>query len=152
VQVARKVYEADGIRGFYRGLSASYYGIAETVIHFVIYEILRAKLVEHRAQRQMAGEQPNKLYDFLEYMGAGALAKAIATCVGYPHEVARTRMREEGNTYQRFWQTLGLVVKEEGVRGVYRGLTTQLIKHIPNMGIMMSTYEAVVHFCHAYGS
>lgn len=60
-------------------------------------------------------------------------------------------MREEGNTYQRFWQTLGLVVREEGVRGVYRGLTTQLIKHIPNMGIMMSTYEAVVLLCRTYG-
>ena len=68
-------------------------------------------------------------------------------------EVARTRMREEGNSqrYRRFWQTLSLVAREEGVRGVYGGLSTQLIKHIPNMAIMMSTYEAVVYICRRQG-
>ena len=66
-------------------------------------------------------------------------------------EVARTRMREEGSRYQRFWQTLVKVAREEGVRGVYRGLTTQLIKHIPNTAIMMSTYEAVIYLSRRHG-
>ena len=66
-------------------------------------------------------------------------------------EVARTRMREEGNRYRTFWQTLLKVARDEGVRGVYRGLTTQLIKHIPNTAIMMTTYEAVVYLCHLRG-
>lgn len=65
-------------------------------------------------------------------------------------EVARTRLREEGNKYQRFWQTLGLVYKEEGTQGVYRGLTTQLVRQIPNTAIMMSTYEAVVYILTTY--
>ena len=66
-------------------------------------------------------------------------------------EVARTRMREEGNRYRTFWQTLLKVAQDEGVRGVYRGLTTQLIKHIPNTAIIMSTYEAVVYLCNLRG-
>jgi len=37
------------------------------------------------------------------------------------------------------------------VRGVYRGLTTQLIKHIPNTAIMMSTYEAVIYLSRRHG-
>lgn len=60
-------------------------------------------------------------------------------------EVARTRLREEGNKYNAFWQTLGLVWREEGLRGVYRGLSTQLVRQIPNTAIMMATYEAVVY-------
>ena len=77
---------------------------------------------------------------------------AVSVCLMLT-EVARTRMREEGNhhRYRRFWQTLSLVAQEEGVRGIYRGLTTQLIKHIPNMAIMMSTYEAVVYICRVRG-
>jgi len=66
-------------------------------------------------------------------------------------EVARTRMREEGSRYRRFWQTLMTVARDEGVRGIYRGLTTQLIKHIPNTAIMMSTYEAVIYLCRRQG-
>ncbi len=41
-------------------------------------------------------------------------------------EVARTRLREEGSKYRKFWQTLSLVAQEEGYRGLYRGLGTQV--------------------------
>uniref|UniRef100_A0A8C6BX19 Solute carrier family 25 member 36 n=1 Tax=Monodon monoceros TaxID=40151 RepID=A0A8C6BX19_MONMO len=40
-ECVRKVYQTDGLRGFYRGMSASYAGISETVIHFVIYESIK---------------------------------------------------------------------------------------------------------------
>lgn len=53
-------------------------------------------------------------------MGAAAVSKTIASCVAYPHEVARTRLREEGNKYRSFWQTLFLVWREEGKAGLYR--------------------------------
>lgn len=56
-------------------------------------------------------------------MGAGAVSKTIASCVAYPHEVARTRLREEGNKYRSFWQTLFLVWREEGKAGLYRYVT-----------------------------
>ena len=54
-------------------------------------------------------------------------------------------MREEGSRYNSFFQTLMLVLKEEGRAGVYRGLGTQLIRQSPNTAIVMATYEFVVH-------
>lgn len=60
-------------------------------------------------------------------------------------EVVRTRLREEGSKYKTFLQTLATVAKEEGFRGLYRGLVTQLIRQIPNTALMMSTYELVVY-------
>lgn len=65
-------------------------------------------------------------------------------------EVARTRLREEGTKYRSFFQTLATVYHEEGHRGLYRGLSTQLIRQIPNTAIMMATYEAVVYFLTSY--
>jgi solute carrier family 25 protein 33/36 len=59
--------------------------------------------------------------------------------------VVRTRLREEGTKYHGFWQTSSTILAEEGTRGLYRGLTTQLIRQIPNTAIMMATYEAVVY-------
>lgn len=58
--------------------------------------------------------------DFIEFMLAGATSKTIASVIAYPHEVARTRLREEGNKYNRFWQTLFTVWREEGKGGLYR--------------------------------
>lgn len=67
-------------------------------------------------------------------------------------EVARTRLREEGTKYRSFFQTLFTVYHEEGPRGLYRGLTTQLIRQIPNTAIMMATYEAAVYLMTTYYS
>ena len=56
-------------------------------------------------------------------------------------------MRQEGNKYNGFFQTLGTVIKEEGARGLYKGMATHLIRQIPNTAIVMTTYELVVnHF------
>lgn len=75
----------------------------------------------------------------------------LTICLVFPStEVARTRLREEGSKYRHFWQTLQLVCKEEGWRGLYRGLGTQLIRQIPNTAIMMSTYEATVYLLNKY--
>ena len=78
----RQVYRKHGFSGFYKGITASYYGISETVIHFVIYEGIKAKL------REMKGrgiDAERGMMDFVEFMAAGATSKTIATCVAYPH-------------------------------------------------------------------
>ena len=60
-------------------------------------------------------------------------------------EVARTRLREGNPRYSKFWQTIFPVYREEGRRGLYRGMVTQLCRQIPNTAIMMVTYEFVVY-------
>lgn len=147
----RRIYSQDGLRGFYKGLTASYFGITETVIHFVIYEAIKSKLTEIRVKHDVDRDKNRRVMDFVGFMAAAATSKTIATCIAYPHEVARTRMREEGTRYTKFWETLKIVAREEGARGLYRGLTTQLIKHIPNTAIVMSTYEAVIYLSYKYG-
>ncbi|KAF2352533.1 Mitochondrial substrate/solute carrier [Trinorchestia longiramus] len=142
----KNVYRSKGILGFYKGMTASYYGISETVIHFVIYEFVKAKLQE----RRQSNPDVRSTRDFIEFMGAGAMSKTIASSLCYPHEVARTRLRECSVKYRGFWQTLGLVLREEGYHGLYRGLSTQLIRQIPNTAIMMATYEAVVYVLTRY--
>ncbi|KAK7870526.1 hypothetical protein R5R35_002926 [Gryllus longicercus] len=154
-QCVRRIYRQKGLVGFYKGITASYFGISETVVHFVIYEAIKARLAARRAQAAAAAGGDGKPLDktsrdFVEFMLAGAVSKTVASCIAYPHEVARTRLREEGNKYRSFWQTLFTVFQEEGHRGLYRGLATQLVRQIPNTAIMMSTYEAVVYVLTKY--
>ncbi|TRY95503.1 hypothetical protein DNTS_026160 [Danionella cerebrum] len=146
-ECVRRVYQSDGLRGFYRGMSASYAGISETVIHFVIYENIKRRLVEYKASANMDEEDESvkDASDFVGMMLAAATSKTCATSIAYPHEVIRTRLREEGSKYRSFFQTLSMVVREEGYRALYRGLTTHLVRQIPNTAIMMCTYELVVY-------
>uniref|UniRef100_A0AAX7TZ24 Solute carrier family 25 member 33 n=1 Tax=Astatotilapia calliptera TaxID=8154 RepID=A0AAX7TZ24_ASTCA len=144
LQCARYVYKTEGVRGFYRGLTASYAGISETMICFLIYETLKKQL----AKRQFSspnGEKEKGASDFLSLMMAAAFSKGCASCIAYPHEVIRTRLREEGSKYKYFFQTGRLIAVEEGYAAFYRGLVPQLIRQIPNTAIVLSTYELIVH-------
>eukprot|EP00297_Palpitomonas_bilix_P007359 CAMPEP_0113888746 /NCGR_PEP_ID=MMETSP0780_2-20120614/13056_1 /TAXON_ID=652834 /ORGANISM="Palpitomonas bilix" /LENGTH=414 /DNA_ID=CAMNT_0000877655 /DNA_START=213 /DNA_END=1457 /DNA_ORIENTATION=- /assembly_acc=CAM_ASM_000599 len=46
--VIKTVYKEEGIRGFYKGLAASYLGIIENVIQFTLYEFFKKGLAERK--------------------------------------------------------------------------------------------------------
>lgn len=143
-QIVRDAYRTEGIRAFYRGLSASYVGISETVVHFTIYEKVKARLIklQHKTKED---------FNVFECMLAAGVSKSIAASLCYPHEVVRTRLRQQDSEflgkhkYRSFLQTLKTVLKEEGWRGLYGGLGTHLLRQVPNTAIMFFTYEGVVH-------
>ena len=84
LQVARYVYRTEGMRGFYRGLTASYAGISETMICFLIYETLKKRLAEGR-YNSPNGSSEKVASDFLGLMLAAAFSKGCASCIAYPH-------------------------------------------------------------------
>ena len=71
-----------GIRGFWKGVTASYWGISETVIHFVIYEYLKKQLAIAQNKRKT---DEKTILDFVGFMACGACSKTCATIVAYPH-------------------------------------------------------------------
>lgn len=144
----KKLYRLDGMKGFYRGLTASYAGTIETAIHFVIYEHLKKLILARRDSQQL---QP------LDCIVAAGLAKVTASTTCYPHEVVRTRLRQrvsrDQRKYHSFVQTLVTVWREEGLRrGLYGGMSAHLIRVVPNTAIVFLTYEAVVNFFNHYHS
>ncbi|XP_057313122.1 solute carrier family 25 member 36-like [Hydractinia symbiolongicarpus] len=144
VEVIKEVFQNEGIRGFYRGLSASYIGAAETMVYFVLYEKLKIFLTDVKVLDE-------KLTS-IDYITAAFLAKSIATVSVYPHEVARTRLRQESSKlggkkkYYGFFQTLAKVYKEEQMAGLYGGMGAHLMRQVPNTVIMFLTYETIVNF------
>jgi len=151
-QCFQNAYLAEGFRGFFRGLSASYFGVAETVIKFAVYEKLKKYLREHHDWFDHLPHDENEPNYTIDFATAGALSKIVATVTCYPHEVARTRLRQEEHggprKYRHFFQTLGVVYREEGLRvGLYGGLGTQLVRQVPNSAIMFMVYETIVNLC-----
>ena len=86
LQCARYVYQTEGVRGFYRGLTASYAGISETIICFAIYESLKKYLKEAPLASSTNGTEKNST-SFFGLMAAAAISKGCASCIAYPHGV-----------------------------------------------------------------
>ncbi|KAI5637565.1 mitochondrial carrier protein domain-containing protein [Phthorimaea operculella] len=84
IQCIKRIYSKSGIKGFYKGITASYMGISETVVHFVLYEGVKARLMAARSVDGVPSDHRSPR-DFLEFMGAGAFSKTVASCIAYPH-------------------------------------------------------------------
>lgn len=148
LRLIHNIWKTDGLKGFYRGLTATYVGVTETVIHFVIYEHIKAEVQRHHFK--VRGTHEKNIVDFLQFMMAAATSKCIASVTAYPHEVIRTRLRQQEldgkRRYHSFFQAFRKIFHEEGRVGLYGGLGTHLLRQVPNTAIMFLTYEAVVNF------
>ena len=75
----KKIMREEGIRGFYKGLSASYLGATEGTIQWVLYE--RLKKISTAVEGQSGVSQ------WLAMLGSAGSAKFVASMITYPHEV-----------------------------------------------------------------
>mmetsp|Transcript_57320 Transcript_57320/g.64021 ORF Transcript_57320/g.64021 Transcript_57320/m.64021 type:complete len:425 (+) Transcript_57320:78-1352(+) len=145
----KTIFKEEGIGGFYKGISASYWGCAEGAVQFIIYEQVKNRLITRQnKERAQQGLRPSQELSNVQYFLAAAASKAIAAVATYPHEVARTRMREQARAgvfkYQKgMWETLGVMASEEGFKSLYSGMGVHLLKVVPNSALMFLTYEVV---------
>ncbi len=153
-----RIFREEGIGGFFKGLTASYWGVTEGAIHFVVYERIKARMVAENRARIARGEYlkrpgppPNPEHlSSMQYISAAAVSKLIASVSTYPHEVVRLRMREQPQfvgalpKYRGMIQSLRLIAREEGRKGLYAGMGTHLARVVPNAALMFYTFEIVV--------
>lgn len=65
---------------------------------------------------------------------SGSLSGCLALTFVYPMDVIRRRM-QTGQAYKGAWDGLVAIARNEGmVRGLYRGLTLNYAKTVPNVG------------------
>ncbi|ODO02885.1 hypothetical protein I350_05726 [Cryptococcus amylolentus CBS 6273] len=135
------IIQKKGFRGLYKVLSASYLGVSESVVQWVLYE------VPSPTPPSPLESQP--LLSYIPHLvGASGGAKAVASLITYPHEAIRTRIRQPIPTgtapkYTGLLQTLKVVMREEGVRSLYGGLTAHMFRVVPHAACMFLIYELV---------
>jgi solute carrier family 25 protein 33/36 len=155
----RTIMKDEGIRGFYKGLSASYLGVTEGTIQWVLYERLK------RITANTEGK--GGVLEWAGMLGSAGTAKCVASLITYPHEVRykiiifsavqlklaqviRTRLRQPKVNgvmkYTGLWQTFRLVIAEEGARRLYGGLSAHLMRVVPNAAVMYSIYEGILRW------
>ncbi|KAI9595641.1 mitochondrial carrier domain-containing protein [Syncephalis fuscata] len=141
VQVVRN----EGIRGLYRGLSASYLGVTEGAIQWVLYERCKKFVRDRHARKAESMAATDNNEHWLEMLGAAAVAKLCAALSTYPHEVVRTRLREVSQRkYHGLASTFMTIWREEGFTALYGGLPAHLLRVVPNAAIMFLCYEAIL--------
>ncbi|KAK5691990.1 Pyrimidine nucleotide transporter, mitochondrial [Elasticomyces elasticus] len=149
----RQTVRQEGVRGLYRGLSASYLGVSESTLQWVLYEQAKSSLSRREKDLRLSGRKPtttDRVVQTLGHLTAAGGAKFIAALITYPHEVVRTRLRQapvdaSGNVkYRGLWSCFTTVFKEEGMGALYGGLVPHMLRVVPSAAIMFGVYEGVL--------
>ncbi|GAB5364260.1 hypothetical protein AAMO2058_000954600 [Amorphochlora amoebiformis] len=128
----------EGIPALYHGISATMIGVAPYAgIKFGSYELMK------KGMRDVLGVEEKDLPTVLR-VAAGSSAGLFALTFIYPFDVIRRRYQTHrgGSKYPSVWAALTTILREEGIsRGLYRGLSLNYIKTLPNVAIYMSLYD-----------
>ncbi|KAL5410452.1 hypothetical protein PMIN04_010633, partial [Paraphaeosphaeria minitans] len=86
IDCLRKVVKQEGVRGLYRGLSASYLGTVETALHLVLYEQLKVVYRRSLNASVLKDDGWDEVAHWISTSGASGTAKIATVMLTYPHE------------------------------------------------------------------
>ncbi|KAF3765521.1 hypothetical protein M406DRAFT_78329 [Cryphonectria parasitica EP155] len=147
VQTARKMVVEGGFRSAYRGLTMGLVGMFPySAIDMGTFEFLKKSYTIQKARYYGIHEEDaapgNLITGFI-----GACSGAFGATAVYPINVLRTRLQTQGTrmhppTYTGIWDVTCKTWKNEGFRGMYKGLTPNLLKVAPALSITWVVYES----------
>eukprot|EP00066_Takifugu_rubripes_P010876 XP_003979079.2 PREDICTED: tricarboxylate transport protein, mitochondrial-like [Takifugu rubripes] len=119
-----------GLRGLYRGLSSLLYGsIPKSAVRFGTFEMLSNPM------RDATGRLDNTR-SLLCGLGAGIAEAILVVC---PMETVKVKMIHDQCSlrprYRGFFHGVSEIIREQGVRGTYQGLTATVLKQGTNQAI-----------------
>lgn len=142
----KKMYKQGGVRASYRGLTMGLIGMFPySAIDLGTFEFLKTSLARRNA-KLMGCHEDDALPGSFATGCIGAFSGAFGASVVYPVNLLRTRLQAQGTvlhppTYTGIWDVAQKTVKNEGVRGLFKGITPNLLKVVPAVSITYVVYE-----------
>lgn len=136
---AKKMW-AEGMRTFYRGLPMGLVGMFPyAAIDLSTFEYLKRHIKEYKIHKNGNGGEAQ--LGSVTTAAIGGFSGAFGASTVYPLNVLRTRLQSQGTvlhsrTYTGVTDVFRQTVQGEGFRGLYKGLTPNLIKVVPAVSIV----------------
>ncbi|KAG8629062.1 hypothetical protein KVT40_002927 [Elsinoe batatas] len=134
----KTMYKTEGgLPALYRGIIPTVAGVAPYVgLNFMVYDSVR-RYFTPKGQKDPSN---------FGKLGAGAVSGAVAQTCTYPFDVLRRRfqintMSGMGYQYKSMFDAIRVIVSQEGLRGLYKGIAPNLLKVAPSMAANWLAFE-----------
>ena len=148
IDTAKKMYKTGGVRAAYRGLTMGLVGMFPySAIDLGTFEFLKAQVVSYNSKTLGLPPSDHDCLPGSFTTGAiGAFSGAFGASVVYPINLLRTRLQAQGTvlhpqTYTGVVDCARRTVSKEGVKGLFKGITPNLLKVVPAVSITYVVYE-----------
>lgn len=143
---AQKMWTTGGVRSFYKGLTMGLVGMFPyAAIDLGTFEFFKGKLIARNMRMNQATGEQSRPNNFTLAL-IGGFSGAFGASVVYPLNLLRTRLQTQGTashprTYTGVFDVARQTVRGEGYRGLFKGLTPNLLKVIPAVSIVSASLE-----------
>lgn len=162
----KEIYQKEGPRGYFRGLNAGLSSVVPNMgLFFMFYEGLYplVGIVYSSLSPPQPTPNTNTTVSTLLPSTASATTALLSSLLSkttiFPLDLVRKRLQVQGPTRHLYAHgptlpeyreglgiggTVRMILREEGVRGLYRGLGISLVKAAPTSAVTMWVYEGVM--------
>jgi len=153
VPLAITIAQREGVGALFRGFSPNLIGVTHGTLQFSLYENMKIRYRTWAYSNSSLPSNPNSRTSLgtWEHICLAAVSKMLASIVTYPCQVVRTILQDEptilGAKSPLAREVVKNLIREEGVKGLYRGLAPHLLHVTPNVCIIFAVYEAVMNYC-----
>lgn len=138
VDCIKKTVQKNGVFGLYRGLSVLLYGsIPKSAVRFGSFEEFKRRMVNDKGQLTASTR-------LLCGLGAGVSEAILAVT---PMETVKVKFIHDQNQkkprFNGFFHGVRAIIKEQGLSGVYKGVTATIIKQGSNQAIRFYVIETL---------
>ncbi|UJR33405.1 hypothetical protein I4U23_020851 [Adineta vaga] len=158
----RKIYVNEGIKGYYRGLGATFMvsalasSIWWTAYENVKYLLYHPSILPYFTGRKQSNDQTHSV-NRLPQFTAGFVAGTITSACVNPLDVVKTRIQTQhiytsSKTssspvmYKNTFHGLACLWREEGVHGLFRGILPKLMSRGPLSAVSAIVFELVLYY------
>ncbi|KAG0229480.1 hypothetical protein BGW42_001570 [Actinomortierella wolfii] len=146
LQLAKRIYQHEGLLGFYRGYFITLgVFVPYSIIYFTTYEELKAlALQKRRTKYPRSTEDPRHPLPFLTVAASAAVSCAIAASVSNVIDVVKTRWQVSVLAQDQLSvsQIVRHMLKQEGgLLSFTRGMGARVLWMVPGTTISMSIFE-----------
>ncbi|KAH3933717.1 hypothetical protein HBI56_144860 [Parastagonospora nodorum] len=146
IATAKKMWAHNGVAAYYRGLPMGIVGIFPyAALDLGTFEYLKRAVARRNAKRLGCHEQDAEPGGFMT-AAIGGFSGAFGASAVYPLNVLRTRLQSQGTvlhprTYTGIVDVTRQTIAGEGWRGLFKGLTPNLLKVVPAVSITYVVYD-----------
>ncbi|CAH0513587.1 unnamed protein product [Peronospora belbahrii] len=132
----RRIVAAEGVSALYKGMIPALFLTTNGAIKFVAYERLKGLYLTHWSPE----------LDMVPTLVMGAVAQSIASTATYPYQVIKARLQQGGPSADKYtgtWDCTMKIIRHEGYLGLFKGLSANILKVMPNGAIIFAAYEQI---------
>ena len=140
----KTIVREEGPLALYKGLVPALFGVSHGAIQFMVYEELKS--IKTQQYHSSQTDQSTTAGRFAEYVMMAATSKIAATTITYPYQTVKSRLQSHITQYSGLLNVIQATFAQEGLRGFYRGLGTNIIRVMPGTMCTFLVYEATVDY------